>query len=471
MPVRKAKIICTIGPASSSKEMLLKLVKAGMDTARLNFSHGTHEEHLKNLKMIRRVSKETGRNIAVLQDLQGPKIRIGKFEKPPIHLNSGALFTLTTDDIPGNENIVSTSYKNLVNDVQPDDFILINDGLIKLKVLEKKEPDIFCQVVIGGSLYDRRGINLPGVKISEPSLTKKDKEDLLFGLEHGIDYAALSFVRDAQSIFDLKKFMGEKQVPVIAKLEKPEALDNLDEIIEAADAVMVARGDMGVEISAEKVPVVQKQIIEKCLAAGKPVITATQMLDSMMVNPVPTRAETSDVANAVFDGSDAVMLSGETAFGMYPLNSVRMMKAIIKEAEKQQHFFRFNMSMNEKQDHASFTHSVAHAACLSARGIRAKYIVVLTRSGWTARIMSNFRPETPILGLSDTQKTLQQLSLLWGVTSSYFRKVIEISGDLSILEKHLIKNGFVKSGDKIVVISGSGRESGGTNILRLHSIP
>ena len=471
MPVRKAKIICTIGPASGSEEMLLKLVKAGMDTARLNFSHGSHQEHLKNLKMIRRVSKKTGKHIAILQDLQGPKIRIGKFEDQPIHLSSGDLFTLTTEDIPGTENIVSTSYKNLAEDVKANDHILINDGLIKLKVLEKKAPDIFCEVIIGGSLYDRRGINLPGVKISEPSLTQKDKKDLKFGLENGIDYAALSFVRDAQSIHDIKKFMGKKQVPVVAKLEKPEALENLDEIIEAADAVMVARGDMGVEISAEKVPVVQKEIIEKCLAAGRPVITATQMLDSMMVNPVPTRAETSDVANAVFDGSDAVMLSGETAFGKYPQKSVKMMSAIINESEKKDQFFRLDRAGISMRDHSSFTQSAAHASCLSARGIGAKYIVVLTRSGWTARIMSNFRPETPILGLSDTPETLRQLSLLWGVTPSYFKKVIEISGDLSSLEDHLIKNGYVKTGDNIVIISGSSRESGGTNILRLHSMP
>jgi len=339
--MRNAKIICTIGPACDSEEMLTKLAEAGMNVARLNFSHGSHEEHLQKMKLIRKVSKKLNKPIAILQDLQGPKIRIGKFAEPPISLNPGDLFTITTDEkTVGNENIVSTSYKNLANDVEFGDNILVNDGLIKLKVLEKTKVDIFCEVINGGSLYDRRGINLPGVKISEPSLTKKDKKDLEFGLANGIDYVALSFVREADSIRDIKKFMGKNRVPVIAKLEKPEALNNLDEIIAEADGVMVARGDLGVEIFSARVPVVQKEIIEKCIQAGKPVITATQMLDSMMTNPIPTRAETSDVANAVFDGSDAVMLSGETAFGKFPVESVTMMKSIICEAEQKPTYFR-----------------------------------------------------------------------------------------------------------------------------------
>ena len=471
MDIRKAKVICTIGPASDSEEMLTRLAQAGMDVARLNFSHGSHEEHLEKIKKIRTISEKTGKAIAILQDLQGPKIRVGKFENPPIQLQPGDLFTITTDQILGNENIVSTSYKNLPKDVQPGDYILVNDGLIKLLVQEKKDPDIFCEVINGGSLYDRRGMNLPGVKVSEPSLTEKDKMDLEFGLKHNVDYVALSFVRDAQSIREIKKYIGEKKIPVIAKLEKPEALDNLDEIIDETDAVMVARGDLGVEISGERVPVVQKKIIEKCLRSGKPVVTATQMLDSMMVQPVPTRAETSDVANAVFDGSDAVMLSGETAFGKYPLKSVEMMTAIIGEAEKNQNFFRINIAENEKKAHPTFTQSVAHAAYFSAKGTGAKYIVVLTRSGRAARIMSNFRPTVPVLGLSDKQQTLRRLALFWGVIPSYFKHVIEISGDLSPLETFLKDKNYVTSGDKIVVIAGSSRESGGTNIMRLHTIP
>ncbi len=467
---RKAKIVCTIGPTSESEEMLTRLARAGMNVARLNFSHGSHEEHKRNIRRIRKVAQQVGHPIAILQDLQGPKIRIGTFEEPPIQLNPGDLFTITTDDVPGNEHIVSTSYKNLPKDVRIGDRILVNDGLIKLKVVQKKGADLFCEVINGGNLYDHKGINLPGVQISEPSLTEKDKRDLKFGLEQEVDYVALSFVRDAQSIRDIKQFMGDRQVPVIAKLEKPEALDNLDEIIAETDGVMVARGDLGVEISASRVPVVQKEIIEKCLLASKPVITATQMLDSMMINPVPTRAETSDVANAIFDGSDAVMLSGETAFGKYPLESVQMMADIIEEAESNRRFFRIHIADREQTKVLSYTHSVCHAAYYSAREIGAKYIVVLTRSGMTAKIMSNFRPSVPILALTNNQSALHRLSLYWGVFPSFLEHTIEIKEQLTILESYLKKNGFVQSGDKIVLIAGSTQERGGTNLLRLHTV-
>ncbi len=470
METKKAKIICTIGPASDSLEMLTKLANAGMNIARLNFSHGTHEEHLQKIKRIRKVSRQTGKIIAILQDLQGPKIRVGKFENPPIQLNPGDLFTLTTEDIQGNAHIVSTSYKKLADDVQIDDEILVNDGLIKLKVQYKKGKDIFCEVVNGGSLYDRRGINLPGVKVSEPSLTAKDKRDLKFGLEHGVDYVALSFVRDAESILQVKKIIGKHNVPVIAKLEKPEALENLDAIIEATDAVMVARGDLGVEIAASKVPVVQKHIIEKCLLAGKPVITATQMLDSMMVNPVATRAETSDVANAVFDGSDAVMLSGETAFGKYPLDSVKYMASIIRDAESNKTYFRKNLVLKKNIETPSFSHSVCQAAYYSAKETNATWIIVFTESGRTAQMMSNLRPLSRILALSGNKEVLNRMALLWGVTPSLITKRIEIVKDLSLLETYLKDKELVSSGDNVVIMAGSSKEEGGTNMLRLHQI-
>ncbi len=470
METKKAKIICTIGPASDSIEMLTKLANAGMNIARLNFSHGTHEEHLQKIKRIRKVSRQTGKTIAILQDLQGPKIRVGTFENPPIQLNPGDLFTITMDDIQGNEHIVSTSYKNLSKDVKPGDDILVNDGLIKLRVQHVKEKDIFCEVVNGGSLYDRRGINLPGVQVSEPSLTAKDKRDLEFGLEHGVDYVALSFVRDAESILQVKKVMGKHKVPVIAKLEKPEALENLDAIIEATDAVMVARGDLGVEIAASKVPVVQKNIIEKCLLAGKPVITATQMLDSMMVNPVATRAETSDVANAVFDGSDAVMLSGETAFGKYPLESVKYMASIIRDAEENKAYFRKNLVLKQKNETCSFSHSVCQAAYYSAKETNAALIIVFTESGYTAQMMSNLRPLSRILALSGNKTTLNRMALLWGITPSLITKKIEIVKDLKILEDYLKDKGFVKAGDNVVIMAGTSTKKGGTNMLRLHQI-
>jgi len=470
METKKAKIICTIGPASDTENMLVRLVKAGMNIARLNFSHGTHEEHLQKIKLIRKVSEQTGKPIAILQDLQGPKIRVGTFEKPPVQLNRGDLFTITTEDIQGNAHIVSTSYKKLADDVQANDEILVNDGLIKLKVQYKKGKDIFCEVINGGSLYDRRGINLPGVKVSEPSLTAKDKRDLKFGLEHDVDYVALSFVRDSESILQVKKIIGERNVPVIAKLEKPEALENLDSIIEATDGVMVARGDLGVEIAASKVPVVQKQIIEKCLLAGKPVITATQMLDSMMVNPVATRAETSDVANAVFDGSDAVMLSGETAFGKYPLESVKYMASIIKDAECNKNYFRKNKLFKITHTGQSFSYAVCQAAYHSAKDLDIKKIVVLTHSGETAKIMSGFRPVVQIVALTNNPIALRQLALYWGVEPSYINQTIEINTDLADLDNYLISNNFVQRDDKIVLIAGSSSAEGGTNMLRLHKI-
>ncbi len=466
----RAKIICTIGPASNDEATLKKLMLAGMDVARLNFSHGTHEEHLQKIEKIRKISAELNKPVAIMQDLQGPKIRIGKFENPPIHLKPGERFTITTREVLGNKNMVSTTYKNLPNDVQEGDAILVNDGLIKLKVLSKTAEDVICEVVNGGSLYDRRGINLPGVKISEPSLTKKDREDVLFGLKHGVDYVALSFVREAESIRELRSFMGDQAVPIIAKLEKPEALQNLDEIIQEADGVMVARGDLGVEISTEKVPSVQKRIIEKCLLANRPVITATQMLDSMMVHPIPTRAEASDVANAIFDGSDAVMLSGETAFGKYPVESVKMMHAIIRESEKNRNYFRLDMDNRVELVSRDFSMSICHSAFHSAIEIEAKFIVVLTRSGYTALKMSNFRPPVPILALTTNEITYRQMSMYWGVVPLLIKKEVFMTEELDDLQEYLAAGGWIKKGDRLVIVAGSSRQQGGTNLLRLHEV-
>jgi pyruvate kinase len=466
----KAKIVCTIGPASEDEAILRKLILAGMDIARLNFSHGTHEEHLRKIERIRKISGEIGKPVAIMQDLQGPKIRIGTFKNPPINLKSGDKFTITIRPVQGDQTIVSTTYQNLPFDVKPGDFILVNDGLIKLKVLSTTTEDVHCEVVNGGSLYDRRGINLPGVKISEPSLTDKDKDDLRFGLEHDIDYVALSFVRDAESVIELRQFMGDRAVPIVSKLEKPEALENLEAIIKESDAIMVARGDLGVEISTEKVPSVQKLIIEKCMDHSKPVITATQMLDSMMVNPRPTRAEATDVANAIFDGSDAVMLSGESAFGKYPLESVQMMNAIIRESEKHRKYFRLHPDLeNELSEHA-FSYSICHAAARAAQEIKARYIVVLTRSGYTARTMSHFRPDVPILALTSNPKTFRRMNLYWGAIPLYVDKDLFISGELDDLQNLLLKGGWIENGDRLIIISGSSRRQGGTNLLRLHEV-
>ncbi len=470
MTERKSKLVCTIGPACQSEEMLTKLFESGMDVARLNFSHGTHEDHLKSINLIRKLSKKLEKPVSILQDLQGPKIRVGKFKKPPISLIVDSEFTLTTRDVAGNSDEVSITYKNLPNDVKQGDDILINDGLIRLNVIDKNDTDVKCRVVVGGPLYDHKGVNLPGVTISEPSLTPKDRKDLAFGMEHGVDYVALSFVRDAASIYDIKKVIGENKIPVVAKLEKPEALDNLNEIIDATDVVMVARGDLGVEISTQKVPVVQKRIIELCKKKSVPVITATQMLDSMIVNPIPTRAEASDVANAIFDGTDAVMLSGETAFGKYPVESVRMMDSIVREAEAHSEYFRLKHSDQDIRKTASFSRSICDAAYHSAQDIAAKFIVVFSESGYTAMEMSKLRPKIPIVALTSQLRTLFRLPLIWGTLSFQLSKKMHIESNIDELENYLKSKHLVKPGDKIVIIAGFSMNIGGTNYLRLHEI-
>ncbi len=467
---KRAKIICTIGPTSNTEQVLTQLARSGMDVARLNFSHGTHEEHLANITLIRKVSKKIGKPIAILMDLQGPKIRIGHFDDGPVRVKAGELFTIVTDDVPGTQHIVGTTYKNLPNDVKPDDKILINDGLIQLKVDRTTDTEVFCEVVIGGILYDRKGINLPGVEVSEPSMTKKDIDDLKFGLKHGVDFVALSFVRSANDIRDLRKKMGETPTPIIAKIEKPEAVENIDEIIMETDVVMVARGDLGVEISTEKVPVVQKMIIEKCMKAGIPVITATQMLDSMMANPVPTRAEASDVANAIFDGSDAVMLSGETAFGKYPVESVSIMTSIILEAEKAGFYWLKNENKSLVYKPLSSSRSICHVANISAQDIGAKFIVVFTESGFTGQIISKYRPKVPVLALTGNKGTVQKMAPYWGVIPSLIHKRLEITNSLDALEDHLKTSKLAKAGDKIIIIAGSSSEEGGTNMMRLHRL-
>ncbi len=466
---RKAKIICTIGPASHSEKVITKLAQAGMDVARLNFSHGTHDEHLRNIVLIRQVSARLGKPVAILQDLQGPKIRIGTFAHGPVTLIPGGHFTISTKPRLGDESGASASYSHLARDVHPGDFILIDDGLIKLRVLEIAADNVACEVVYGGVLYDRKGINLPGVRISEPSLTTKDKEDLRFGLENGVDYVALSFVRDPGDIIELKKFMGKKRIPVIAKLEKAEALEKLDTIIALADGIMVARGDLGVEISPAKVPVLQKRIIEKCHQQGVVVITATQMLDSMMLHPTPPRAEAADVANAIFDGSDAVMLSGETAFGKYPVQTVEMMRDIIEEAEKTS-YFRLGHHESAEGIAVSFAQSICHAAFHSSREIGAKFIIAFTETGFAARAISKYRPECPIIALTPHEETYRRLSLYWGTIPMQLAFARDTQEAVREMENRLLAEGLINKGDRLVIVAGSSMEVGGTNLLRLHQV-
>jgi len=462
---RKAKIICTLGPTSDSDDTITRLVGAGMDVARLNFSHGTHETHLETIRTVRRVAERLDRPVAILQDLQGPKIRIGNFADGSVRLVPGDPFAITTREVPGDADRVSTPYRQLPHDVKPGSNILLKDGLIKLEVTEVTENEVICVVVDGGMLYDRSGISLPGTRISEPSFTHKDMKDLDFGLDNDVDYVALSFVRDPADVELIREYMGARAVPVIAKLETTEALANLDGIIAVSDGVMVARGDLGVEISAARVPVVQKLAIEKCHHAGISVITATQMLDSMMSQPTPTRAEASDVANAVFDGSDAVMLSGETAFGAYPVKSAATMAAIIREAEQTDYFRLGEPAM--PQDRYVSAGAICRAALHTARSVDARVIAALTTTGLSARLMSKFRPPAPIIAFTPLEETMRRLALCWGTVPMLmdFRKNIDQAIDE--VAARLAEDGWIQPGDRVVVVAGSHLDTGGTNLLRL----
>lgn len=464
---RKAKMICTIGPAVSTPEAVAELVAAGMDVARLNFSHGTHETHKNLIDTIRQVSKRTGKPIAILQDLQGPKIRIGRFADGPVTVVPGGTFTITTEERLGDNRIVSTPYQNLPHDVKPGDHILLHDGLIRLKVEGVDSRSVTCQVIDGGTLADRTGITLPGVHISEPSLTEKDKKDLLFGLDQGVDCVALSFVRDAADIIGLRSLMGDRSVPIIAKLETAEAIEKLDPIVATADGVMVARGDLGAQISAARVPIVQKHIIEKCHNVGIPVITATQMLDSMMTQPTPTRAEASDVANAVFDGTDAVMLSGETAFGDYPIKSAETMAEIICEAEKSD-YFRLGEPISMKEE-LTGAQAICRAAWYLADGVNAKAIVAFTTTGLTARLISKYRPKARLVAFTPFPNVLNQLALLWGVVPMQMDVEHEVEKAIGHMARRLAEEKIIESGDTVVVTAGSTVKAGGTNLLRIYT--
>lgn len=464
---RRAKIVCTLGPSTSSPKMIDRMVRAGMDVVRLNFSHGTHEQHKQCIERVRLASGQHKKPIAILADLQGPKIRTGRLENGrPVHLRFGQHFTITTRPVAGNSEGVSTSFRPLPVSVRRGDRILLCDGDIALRVLSTRGSDVVTQVENGGDLGEHKGINLPGVLLKIPSLTPKDREDLVFALRAGVNCVALSFVRTASDVQVAKKIIARagKDTPVIAKLEKPEAIKNLDEILRAADGVMVARGDLGVEMSPEKVPVVQKQIITKARNALVPVITATQMLDSMEKNPRPTRAEASDVANAIFDGSDALMLSGETAAGHYPIESVVMMDRIIREAEASVNDQPRPARMTELQVHEA----IAEAICHAAEELHLRAIAVFTESGASARLVSKYRPRAPIIGLSPNQESRRRMSLLWGVYPRRIESYRDIDALAFAAEKRLVEEQFAKRGDIIGMIAGTPVGArGSTNMMRL----
>ena len=451
----RTKIVCTIGPASWSPEVLERLIQAGMNVARLNFSHGTHAEHREVIAAIRSISSRLGQPIAILQDLSGPKIRIGQIKAGSIDIEPEALLTLTTRGVPGDEHEIYITYPELPKDVQPGDILLLSDGALELEVLETTVEDITCKVRIGGPLSSHKGINLPTRSVKAPSVTDKDLDDLAFGIEHEADYVALSFVRRASDVLEAKRFMQERgsAIPLIGKIEKHEALNNIDEIIQAADGIMVARGDLGVETPLEKVPLVQKLLIEKSNRAGKPVITATQMLRSMVDVPRPTRAEVTDVANAVLDGTDALMLSEETAIGKYPVEAVAMMARIAEDAESG---FPFDAWMQRSDDKSmkALPEAVGHAACDVARHIDAACIITFTQSGNTARLVAKNRPRHPILALTPLEKTYRKLSLVWGVVPLLSESMRDTDEMIDKALTEALKSGLVQRGQKVVITAG-----------------
>jgi len=470
MAERRAKIVCTLGPASATPAMIEKLVVAGMDVARLNFSHGTHEDHARLVKSVRRAAQQRKKAVAILADLQGPKIRTGLIAGGgAVRLRAGQTFFLTTRNVAGTAEGVSTTFSGLPRAVGSGDTILLADGGIELRVLSVRGKDVACRVKNGGLLGEHKGINLPGVKLKIPSLTKKDTIDLAFALEAGVEYVALSFVRSPKDVEAAQALIQRagKSPLVIAKLEKPEAIEHLDGILAVADAVMVARGDLGVEMSPERVPVVQKQIILRARDALVPVITATQMLDSMEKNLRPTRAEASDVANAIFDGSDALMLSGETAAGKYPVEAVRMMDRIIREAEA-------NIAEPPRPARAAtlrISEVVAQAVCRAAEELRMKAVVVFTETGASARLVSKYRPCVPIVAFTPNPETYPQMGLLWGVLARRTGAMQDIDELTHEAETRLLAEGMVKPGDVVGIIAGTPvGAKGSTNLMRLRRI-
>ena len=468
----RTKIVATLGPASNTVAIIEQLIRAGMDIARLNFSHGTTEDHRRMISIVHAASEKAGKDIGILLDLQGPKIRIGRLEKDAVILEEGAQFIITTRDIAGNEQEVSTNYTPLPKEISVGSHILLDDGLLELEVLKTTETDIICNIIRGGRLTEKKGINVPGAQLSVPSLSEKDKDDLLTGIREGVDYVAISFIRTADDVTSVKNIVKREgaSIPVIAKIEKPEAVDNLDEILKVADAIMVARGDLGVELPPEEVPIIQKEIIKRCNKEGVPVITATQMLESMIHQPRPTRAEASDVANAVVDGTDAIMLSGETAVGKYPVEAVSMMNRIAAVTEMRL-LKTLKTAPEEIKVWGDSEHAIAHAVYFTAMDIKATAIVAFTRSGGTARIISKYRPGIPIIGVTHTSPILKRFSLYWGVRGVLVELKENTDEMIYGVEQKLLETGLAKHGDTVIITLGvPWGVAGSTNMLMIHQI-
>ncbi|UCB46737.1 MAG: pyruvate kinase [Spirochaetota bacterium] len=473
--LKSTKIVCTIGPKSQDEKTIKLMAETGMDVVRMNLSHGSHDFHKKTVNIVRKISKELGSYIGILLDLQGPKIRTRKLMKEPLVLNKDQEIILSIEDVPGDWNVLSVNYEKLPEEVQIGHTILLDDGNIKLEVIDKDVKRVMCRVVDGGIIRSYRGINLPDTKISAPSLTKKDIGDLDFGLKNGVDFIALSFVRNKDDILNLKKKIKNKgkNTPVIAKIEKPEAIENIDDIISCADAIMIARGDLGAETSPQDVPVLQKLIIRKCNHEGKPVITATQMLESMLTHPRPTRAEASDVANAIFDGTDCVMLSGESALGEYPVRAVKVMAEITRRAEVAMisgGLYHPSQSIAQPKED-ELDEAVSYHACKITDLVHPKFIIAFTLSGNTATLLSKYRPSVPIIAMSPNENTLRQLSLFWGVYGIHIDMVKSTEGLLDRAERTMVKKGLCKEGDNVVFVGGVPVLSGAaTNMLKVHTL-
>jgi pyruvate kinase len=467
---RRAKIVATLGPSSNTKPAIRNLVRAGMDVARLNFSHGSHEGKLTVINILRQISREEGKPICILADLQGPKIRTAELkDHQPVMLIAGQTLTITPREVPGTAALVGSTFKTLAENVDEGSRILLSDGLIELRVQKVAGDDVVCEIVNGGLLGEHKGINLPGIPVRVPSLTEKDAEDLEFALKNGVDAIAVSFVRTAEDVSLVRNRVSAlgHETWIIAKLEKPQAIEHLDAILAVADGIMVARGDLGVEVPPEQVPAIQKHVIRRAAEFRKPVITATQMLESMIENPRPTRAEVSDVANAVYDGTDAVMLSGESAIGKYPVETVSMMARIVVDAEF--HIREQSLSeARERRRHLSIAETICEATAHAADDLDLRAIALFTESGSTARLLSKYHPTKPLYALSPIEVTINRLNLLWGATPILCPKVYTTEDLVELAEKMLVEGGYVRNREVIAIVAGTRTKSGSTNFLRLH---
>ena len=470
--MRKTKIICTLGPSTDKDGVLRELIANGMNVARFNFSHGSHEEHKGRLDLLKSLREELGKPVAALLDTKGPEIRLKDFKNGTEMLEAGQTFTLTTREVEGTKEICSITYKDLPQDVQPGGTIMLDDGLIKLQIQTVNDTDIVCTVLNNGKIKNKKGVNVPGVHLSMPYMSQRDKDDIIFGIEQGFDFIAASFVRTAQDVYEIRNLLNEydSNIRIIAKIENREGVNNIDSILAAADAVMVARGDLGVEIDFTELPGIQKTIIDRSFSFGKPIVTATQMLDSMMVNPRPTRAEISDVANAIYDGTSAIMLSGETAAGAYPVEALKTMSAIAERTEQEGHYLRGRL-MEPNTGKISVSDATAHAACLTAKDVNAAAIVTVSESGTTARLLSKYRPQQPIIACVMKEQVQRQLSLSWGITS-LMMPLAHSTDELIEMSTALAKeNGFLHDGELAVVTAGVPVGiSGTTNMIKIHMV-